>query len=385
MKKLTIIFFSFCFIVLNGPSSLADSPPITAESHVKRGNKLLNNSRYFPALDEYREAIKKGFKAPVVYRNLAIIYSELGFLDEAIVEMKKAVTLSPDSDLLRMDLGVMYFAKEELKEAKKQFMDVLQRNPGFSDAYYYLGEIFYRTNDYDMAWLFARMAQRLGHKGKVLIEKLSALHKEPNVAPWNYAGDDLFIRQILVGTRERAETIVSRISQGELFEFLAGEEHKGTNSYLGGFIGRFKPSELHPKIAEILLGLEVLSAPVIVETEAGFHVIQQIVPFDFHYWQTLLADSGVSGEEEVHKQHAPQQKAEKTFIVYAGSFKKEIYAIKLLDRLRKLGYSGYHTTEKTKSQELIYTVVAGRYKSFQEAQEVGKSIARHGFTYFISQ
>jgi tetratricopeptide (TPR) repeat protein len=116
MRKLTIILFSFCFIVLNGHSSLADSPPVTAESHVKRGNKFLNDSRYFPALDEYREAIKKGFKAPVVYRNLAIIYSELGFLDEAIVEMKKAVTLSPDSDLLRMDLGVMYFAKEELKK-----------------------------------------------------------------------------------------------------------------------------------------------------------------------------------------------------------------------------------------------------------------------------
>ncbi|MBW1669956.1 MAG: peptidylprolyl isomerase [Deltaproteobacteria bacterium] len=84
---------------------------------------------------------------------------------------------------------------------------------------------------------------------------------------------------------------VDRISGGELFEDIAFKESLGPNANVGGFMGHFTLSELHPKLANALLEREVLADPVIVETKQGFHIIQRIVPFDFSFWEKLLADS----------------------------------------------------------------------------------------------
>ncbi len=145
-----------------------------------------------------------------------------------------------------------------------------------------------------MAWLSVKMANRLGNKGQDVIRKLSALSKEPDVNPWKDAGEDLYIRQILVDIYEKAQDIVKRISGGELFENIAFKESIGSNATKGGFIGHFKPSEIHPKIAEAVLSRKILADPVIVETEKGFHIVQRIVPFDLTSWKKLLADSGRS-------------------------------------------------------------------------------------------
>ena len=264
---------------------------ISALAHEKKGDEYVMANRFLLATEEYRQAINQGINHPDLYTKLALIFYKTGFVDEAIVEMKKAVDLSPYADVLRIELGVLYLAKDRLEKAKEQFFAVLKINPGFTHAYYYLGELFLRTGDYDMAWLSVNMAKRHGYKGQNIIRKLSALSKEPDVDPWSKSGEDLYIRQILVDNHKKAENIVDRISGGELFEDIALEESSGPNATAGGFMGHFSPSEMHPKLANALLEREVLADPVIVETEQGFHIIQRIVPFDFNFWKKLLADS----------------------------------------------------------------------------------------------
>jgi peptidyl-prolyl cis-trans isomerase C len=176
--------------------------------------------------------------------------------------------------------------------AKEQFFAALEINPGYASVYYYLGELFLRTGEYDMAWLSVNMAKRLGHTGQDLIRKLSALSKEPQLHTRKESGEDLYIRQILVDTYEEALDIVEQISNGELFEYVAMKESIGPNSERGGFMGRVKPSEIHPGIAGKLLSEEVLADPVIVETENGFHIVQRIMPFDLNSWKKILADNG---------------------------------------------------------------------------------------------
>jgi peptidyl-prolyl cis-trans isomerase C len=263
-----------------------------AAAHEKKGDMHANNNSYILAIEEYRLAIKQGANYPDLHWKLALLLYQAGFVEEAVIEMEKAVALSPDTDGLRIDLGRLYLAGGGLETAKEQFFAALEINPGHATVYYYLGELFLRTGEYDMAWLSVNMAKRLGHTGQDLIRKLSALSKEPDRYPRTEGGEDLYIRQILVRTYEEALSILKQISEGELFEFLAMKESIGPNAERGGYMGKVKPSELHHRIAGKLLTEEVLAEPVIIETGNGFHIVQRIMPFDLNEWKKILADNG---------------------------------------------------------------------------------------------
>jgi hypothetical protein len=88
--------------------------------------------------------------------------------------------------------------------------------------------------------------------------------------------ENLYLMQILVDTRAKAEDIINRIAKGELFKDVAFKESMGLNAYAGGYIGRVDPSDLHPTIADVLLNNYESDDPVIVETESGFHILQRV-------------------------------------------------------------------------------------------------------------
>jgi len=433
MKKSIIICLVYFVVIIAASSSISENTVLSAINHVEKGNTYLIEDRPFAAIEEFRTAIQKGASDPVLFRNLAIVLFDLGFMDEAIVEMRTALNLSPYAISFQMELGIIFLAQGNLDEAKNQFLAVLERNPGFADAYYYLGESFLRKKDYDTAWMFARMAQRLNHKGTNLIKKLDAASDAPKIDPWVYKGDKLFIRQILVDTKERAEETVARIKRGELFEDVATEIDK-TLSSVGGFLGHFSQSELHPNISRAISNSKIFSDPVIVQTELGFHIVQRIVPFDFNKWQQMIADyrktdkpvlatvnkavpvkiktltpSGkvtvskttenisLMNEEkiippEVTKTENPLVKTQSLtnndspakFLIFVGAFKEEPLAKMRVEKLRKLGHPSYHFSQQSRKGPL-FMVIAGKYKNQRQAQNAGKSLAEQGFEYFISQ
>lgn len=423
MKRIFYIIVIPAVLLIASVSALCVESP---KAHIDLGNKYLINDRPFAAVEEFKLAIEEGTNDPVLFRNLSIILYDLGFLDEAVDYMKKALSISPYANSFQMELGIIYLAKRDYQTAREQFMEVLERNPGFSNAYYYIGETFYRTKDYEMAWMFAETASKLKHKSSSLIHRLENVSEPPDIKPWDTGGDGLLIRQILVDTRPRADAIVKRIQDGELFEDVANEIDKTLNS-VGGFLGHFKQSELHPKISKALSGRKVFSDPVIVETELGFHIVQRILPFHFDKWKQLLADNQksrkrkpvsakavtqrsttdhsvplieskisrnvtlVSNTPALLPERAAEEKpahaksdAKKKYLVFAGAFTKEKYAIQRNAKLRSLGLPSYiHRQQARKG--LIHTVIAGKFDSLQKAREAGKNIARHGLDYFISR
>jgi len=244
--------------------------------------------RYLLAIEEYQEA---KYKRPILRRKLATLLYDMGFVNEAISEMEKVVEVSPNTDTHRMKLGMLYLAKEKIEKAKQQFISVLEINPGVTDAYCYLGELFLKAKDYNKAWMSVKMAQRLGYKGQGLMKKLGMISKEPAVNPWDKSGNDLYVRLILVDTYEKAHDIINRISEGELFEEIAGNESMGPGRTNGGFLGKISPSEIDTEIVEALLAQEVFEKPVVVATRKGFHIVQRIAPFNIDDWEELLTDS----------------------------------------------------------------------------------------------
>ena len=257
-----------------------DQPPIEAMNKRNPG---------FRAIEDYPQPVDLGMYQPDYFRKLSIALFKRGFVDEAIDEMKRAVKLSPDNPLYRIELGTLYLAHEKLEKAKEQYYTALRIQPALSKVYYYLGELFIETGDLDMAWLSARMSRNLGLTDNDLIEKLSALSKEPDLPSRNTDGEELYMRQILVFSNDEAKNIMKRFSEGELFEDLAFNESYGSSAFNGGYVGHAKSSEIHPGIAGALLKKEVFADPVIVSTENGFHIVQRIAPFELDVMEKSLS------------------------------------------------------------------------------------------------
>jgi len=267
-----------------------DEIKFSAAEHEKNGNRFLKTGNYFRAAEEFRMAIDKGLKHPVTHWKLSEALYEIKFVDEAIIELEKAVTLSKMNDVLKIELAKLYLVKERLEDAREQLISALRINPCSADLHYYLGEIFLRMKEYDKAWYSAKAARGLGHKSENLIRKLSFLSQKPESYPWDRE-DVLYIRQILVKDFETAMRILKLISEGNLFEDIADTESIIPGKPIGGYMGRYNKSDLNPKISEILLLQKVFAEPVIVETDSGFHIVQRVANFDVYLEDLLLAGS----------------------------------------------------------------------------------------------
>ena len=422
---LQIIAIIICLIPFRPSLLQADDIEVSTDRHIQLGDRYFLNNQYFSAVNEYEQAVKNRTDNPELFRRLSFLYFHLGFLDKAVDAGERAVTLSPDSELFRMELGVAYFAKNLLDDAKEQFMAIIKKNPGLANPYYYLGEIFYRNKDYDMAWMFAKRSRCLGHRGTELITKLSAVSKDPGKDPCVATGEDLYFRQIFVASGSKAEEDLKRIAAGELFENIAMEEDTNKKYNVGGYMGKFAPSELHPDLVKALTANKAFSAPFIYKTESGFHIVQRIAPFDINYWASLLAgtvgqkniqprateysppQASVSSNNSKQAEHAsaspPPGEVKKegfadvleaggdssslnkkeTYILYAGSYRERASAIEDVNKLHDLGYASFRYEEVTKSKGIYHVVVAGKYESYEKAKAAGEDITKHGFTYFI--
>jgi tetratricopeptide (TPR) repeat protein len=420
-----IITIIICTIFLCTSLLQAENIVAPPDLHIQEGDRYFLNNQYFSAVNEYEQAVQNGVIDPELFRRLSFLYYHLGFLEKAVSEMEKAVKLSPDSELFRMELGVAYLAKNNLDNAKEQFVAVIERNPGLANSYYYLGEIFYRNKDYGMAWMFAKRSRCLGHRASELIMKLSVVSRDPGKDPCVFTGEDLYIRQILVDTKVRADEAVKRIAAGELFEDVAMEEDMNKKLNIGGYLGKFAPSELHPDILQALTANKAFSAPFTFKTESGFHIMQRIAPFDIAYWESQLSDTARQNDkqpEEIKNTHpltsvllndskgsehglaSPPIDKVKTggfagalvvggnpaslnnkeiYILYAGAYRKQASAIEDVNKLHDLGYESYRYEEMTESKGIFHIVVAGKYESLEKAKAAGEDIAKYGFDYYI--
>jgi tetratricopeptide (TPR) repeat protein len=383
MKRILTIFISLSLVLISVSHALQESPESQAEYHREKGDEYVKRNRNLLAIDEYRMAIKHGINHPALFRKTARLLYMVGLIDEALAEMEKAVDLSPEIDAFRIELGVLYLAKDRMEDAKEQLHAALKINPGFTNVYFYLGKLYIEAGDYGMAWLSAKMAGRMGYKGKDLLNTLNGLSKEPAVNPWDNMGKELYIRQILVDTRMKAEYLVGKISEGEMFEAIASDVSIGPNSEIGGYMGHFEPSALHPEISGALLKQEVLAVPIIVETEKGFHIVQRLVPFNEKQWKEMLAGPAEPQKEKPQDARQVIKQKEKTFIVYSGSFRDKKNAIKRVKELRKDGYPSFRLLNKSKSEKTFHNVVVGQYNNIHDAREVKENISKRGYGSFI--
>lgn len=295
MNYLLPLFLSFSILAWLPASSALAEEVVNFKEHLEKANDLIKSYRHFEACDALREATDlAGEKYPSLHMRLAILYYGLGLIPEAIAEGEKAVSLSPSSKWYKYDLARFYYVDKQYLKAEQQFVSLLTQDPGFTLGYYYLAQLYFRNKNYDLAWLSLQRARLLGHRGKLLEEKLSRHSKKPLEDFSAFPSETALFRYIKVGSRQEAEDILTEILKGKLFENFELEVKKERGSEID--FGVMDLREAPQALAESLRHQKLFAEPTVVQTTSDYRILQRIAPFNPEVWRAVAAAPPARGK-----------------------------------------------------------------------------------------
>jgi tetratricopeptide (TPR) repeat protein len=138
---LPVILLAIIVSLISPSLSWAEMPTET----LKRGIELANNGKYKKALDLYSEVIgvDPNIAHAYAYRSLTLI--QLGRLDGAIRDSKKAMELSQERGIKLLslsNLGAAYLKKAKYELAVSAFEELLTLDKNDPIPHFFLGESF---------------------------------------------------------------------------------------------------------------------------------------------------------------------------------------------------------------------------------------------------
>ncbi|OGF46896.1 MAG: hypothetical protein A2231_12640 [Candidatus Firestonebacteria bacterium RIFOXYA2_FULL_40_8] len=93
----------------------------------------------FEYFDKARDA---GEDISWVNNNIGIFLDNMGMIDAAMENYKKAIAANPKSPVARYNLGIIYKKKKMLAEAEAEYKEAIRLNPDYYDALNNLGSMF---------------------------------------------------------------------------------------------------------------------------------------------------------------------------------------------------------------------------------------------------
>jgi tetratricopeptide (TPR) repeat protein/TolB-like protein len=104
------------------------------------------------ALAAAQQAQQLNDNLPEVHATLGSVYSASGRNSEAIAQLKRAVSLAPDSDADYRGLGGAYLASGDGNQAIEAYQKAIQLNPYYWDNQNELGRAYYQLGNYPKAF-----------------------------------------------------------------------------------------------------------------------------------------------------------------------------------------------------------------------------------------
>jgi len=160
------------------------------------------------------------------------------------------------------------------------------------------------------------MAQN-GYTAETFAEDLAraieaARMRDEIIAAVPETAEQIRTRQILTTEPEEAQSVLARLQAGESFDRLAAEYDPVTEGNLGWFPRGYL---VNAGLEEIIFGLEPGSYSPIVETPAGFHIVQLIERMPD---RLLEPDARRKLQAEVLQEWLDRQRAESDIQILAG-------------------------------------------------------------------
>lgn len=136
---------------------------LQANQHVKTGNSLYTEEKYFSALQEYEKALELNPELKVLYLYIGTCNSALykpmkqddrnkKYGEQAIEYLKKAEEAFPDDERVVYALGDMYDKLgEHFEDAEQYYLKIMEKDPNDPKAYYIMAEFYNKYGKNDLA------------------------------------------------------------------------------------------------------------------------------------------------------------------------------------------------------------------------------------------
>ncbi len=146
-----------------------------------KGNIYFNQKKYRDAVAAYGRCVVVDPSSWTCYADSGEISAfVLGKRKEGLEAVEKASTINPQVISVQCKLGAVYAESGELEKAVAAFQKALSLGANNGIIYFNLGACYYNLKQYDMAWRYVRIAERMGNREvKDLIKMLNQVSKEP--------------------------------------------------------------------------------------------------------------------------------------------------------------------------------------------------------------
>lgn len=135
--------------------------PKAGIAYSRKADLLIQDRRYADALAVYRTAVGAGLDLPIFRRKMGMLLEELGHLDEAIQEYRRARQGAPADASTAYFLAAVLARQGEFDEAAKELRDLLVPYPKDFRAHIQLGGVYLAQGKLAEAYEMASRAQAL--------------------------------------------------------------------------------------------------------------------------------------------------------------------------------------------------------------------------------
>lgn len=139
---------------------LQDQPEVQ-ESELTLASAMVREGLYEDASRILQRLSARHPQWPDIAALLGRAYRETGKLQEACLELKRALTLNPHLAKARLELAKAYLALREPARALEEVETVLADNQGFADAVYLKGEVLVSMGKHQDALVYFREALKI--------------------------------------------------------------------------------------------------------------------------------------------------------------------------------------------------------------------------------
>ncbi len=166
--SLILTFFITLSFGFSIPNAKSQQDSINALQFFVDGKTEEMKGNYFAALENYKTALKL-HKSQGIYYAISIVYSQLGRLQEALIEINNALKISPTEIEYLEQKARLYYSMDNLNKTAEIYENILEIDSNFNPGLYSLARIYEEMKMPSKAIvIYEKLTDRVGFDMEIL-------------------------------------------------------------------------------------------------------------------------------------------------------------------------------------------------------------------------
>ena len=108
--------------------------PESGPLNIEMGNLLFDSGKFDQAIPFYQKALTKNSQDIAVQIDLAVCFFNMRMIDQAILEMGKALELDPNHPKGLFNMGIIYYNIGDFEKVNEYWLRLITNNPELTEA-----------------------------------------------------------------------------------------------------------------------------------------------------------------------------------------------------------------------------------------------------------